>query len=329
MFLDTELMSAAGICQLIDAELTNFIHNIIVVIKIGVPLLLVIFGMLDFVKGVIGGNDDEIKKGQKSFIKRLIAGIVVFFIVAIAQFAISLTEGSDSEIWKCASAIMNGTNETKDNNTNNQNKYEITEEKKQCCNYANGVLNSNGYCVAPEGDSDKASRFNYDSYNNCMKSVEAEKNETTPIGISCDKYAKPQYDKCMEYHNDEKLCNTIFQTRCSGFDKSSLLWSYRSMDNIEQMEPEMKNIDCTITDSGGAQNYKAGVYSCSFGSGYTLETCVSLFYPFCNYKSSQESKKVECCSYANGVMNSKGECTAYNGTTEKFNYDAYNNCVNH
>jgi len=176
MFLDTELMSAAGICQLIDAELTNFIHNIIVVIKIGVPLLLVIFGMLDFVKGVIGGNDDEIKKGQKSFIKRLIAGIVVFFIVAIAQFAISLTEGSDSEIWKCASAIMNGTNETKLPTTNNQNKYEITEEKKQCCNYANGVLNSNGYCVAPEGDSDKASKFNYDSYNNCMKSVEAEKN---------------------------------------------------------------------------------------------------------------------------------------------------------
>lgn len=126
--MGNELMNAAGICQMIDNDITNFIHNIIVLIKFGVPILLVILGMLDFFKAVIAGKDDEMKKSQHIFIKRLIAGVVVFFIISITQFVISIVDGSDSEIWKCASAIMNGTNQGT-SAPDNEKTYDKDEDK--------------------------------------------------------------------------------------------------------------------------------------------------------------------------------------------------------
>lgn len=102
-------MDANKICSLIDADLINFIHNVIVLIKIAVPVILVIFGMLDFMKGVIASKEDEIKKGQQAFIKRIIAAVVVFFMITIVQLVMNFASDDDS-IWSCANAILNGSN---------------------------------------------------------------------------------------------------------------------------------------------------------------------------------------------------------------------------
>ncbi len=106
MFLKT----ASEICSLIDDDLTQFIHTIILIIEIGVPILLIIFGMLDFAKGVMASSDDDIKKGQRAFFKRLLAAVVVFFIFSVTQLVVGLVAGDDPGIWSCASAILNGTN---------------------------------------------------------------------------------------------------------------------------------------------------------------------------------------------------------------------------
>lgn len=102
-------MDAAQICGLLDADLVNFIHNVIVVIKIAVPVILVILGMLDFAKGVIASKEDEIKKGQQTFIKRLIAAAFVFFIITIVQLVMGLISKEDNSFWNCADQILNGT----------------------------------------------------------------------------------------------------------------------------------------------------------------------------------------------------------------------------
>ena len=102
-------MDAAAICDKLDADLVNFIHNIIVLIKIAVPVILVIFGMLDLAKGVIAGKEDEIKKGQQVFIKRLIAGVIVFFIITIVQLVMGVISSEDDSYWDCANKILNGT----------------------------------------------------------------------------------------------------------------------------------------------------------------------------------------------------------------------------
>ena len=59
-------------------EITSWI---ITVAQVLVPVILVIFGVIDFVKALSSQKDDEIKKGQQTFIKRLIAAVIVFFVV--------------------------------------------------------------------------------------------------------------------------------------------------------------------------------------------------------------------------------------------------------
>lgn len=57
-----------------------FIGNIISVIKIGVPLIIIVFGMIDFGRAVVSSDDKATSSAAKSLIQRLIAGIVIFLI---------------------------------------------------------------------------------------------------------------------------------------------------------------------------------------------------------------------------------------------------------
>lgn len=93
-----------------DSKLPDTIHIVILILQIAVPILLVIFGSIDFVKAMTSQKDDEIKKGQKTFISRIIAGVIIFFIVAIVKLVISFAAGDDSStILNCADCFLNGT----------------------------------------------------------------------------------------------------------------------------------------------------------------------------------------------------------------------------
>lgn len=95
----------------IDVKIANIVHNIIVVIQIAVPVLLVVFGMMDLVKAVMGQKEDEIKKGQQTLVKRIIAAILVFFVIAIVKFVVSLV-ADNSGIMECANCFLNGANKS-------------------------------------------------------------------------------------------------------------------------------------------------------------------------------------------------------------------------
>lgn len=105
-------MDTTNICNAIEPEIANFIHNIITTLKILVPVLLVIFGMLDFGKGIISSKEEEIKKGQNTFIKRLIAALFVFLMINFSQLIVGIVDReTDGDIWTCANQIMNGKKE--------------------------------------------------------------------------------------------------------------------------------------------------------------------------------------------------------------------------
>lgn len=72
-------------------QFTNYVVNIL---QIAVPVILVIVGSLDLLKGVMASKEDEIKKGQQIFIKRLIIGVLIFFLVYLVKFVISLVDNS-------------------------------------------------------------------------------------------------------------------------------------------------------------------------------------------------------------------------------------------
>ena len=112
---------------LVPNVLFNVVSTIITGIKIVVPILLIIWGMLDFAKSVVAKKEEDIKKYQKAFVSRLISALIVFLIVFVVQLAVNLVSGVEdqtnpdgttvSDIWSCSKKFINGVdtnNETED-----------------------------------------------------------------------------------------------------------------------------------------------------------------------------------------------------------------------
>lgn len=103
---------------LVPNVLFNVVSTIITGIKIVVPILLIIWGMLDFAKSVVAKKEEDIKKYQKAFVSRLISALIVFLIIFIVQLAVNLVSGVEdsvnsdgtmvSDIWSCSKKFING-----------------------------------------------------------------------------------------------------------------------------------------------------------------------------------------------------------------------------
>lgn len=96
-------------CGSVDfpGQLAHIIALVVKFIKIGIPILLIVWGMLDLGKAVIGQKDEDIKKGWKNFLSRLLAGLIVFFVVVIVEFAVNLVGGDDAgTITSCIKGIL-------------------------------------------------------------------------------------------------------------------------------------------------------------------------------------------------------------------------------
>ena len=90
----------------IPAKLAFIVQLAIKIIQIGVPILLIIWGMLDLGKAVMAQKEEEIKKGQNTFIKRLVAAVIVFFIITIVKLVVNLFSGEDTTLWTCIDEVI-------------------------------------------------------------------------------------------------------------------------------------------------------------------------------------------------------------------------------
>ena len=99
-----------GTCAKVPERIFDIVAVIITVMKIGIPVLLIIFGMLDLGKAVVASKEDEIKKGQQMFIKRLIAAIIVFFVITVVELVVGLADPDEKEdtIWPCVQGFIKG-----------------------------------------------------------------------------------------------------------------------------------------------------------------------------------------------------------------------------
>ena len=110
------LATVSDACGAIPAGVANVISLVVKAVQIVVPILLIIWGMLDFAKAVIGSDEDKIKAAQKVFFKRLIAAAIVFLVVTIVKLLVNLvgTINGDSvdstdSIWSCITCFTDGT----------------------------------------------------------------------------------------------------------------------------------------------------------------------------------------------------------------------------
>lgn len=84
-------------------KLTKFIY---IFLQVLVPIAIIILGSLDLLKAVAAQKEDEIKKGQQVFIKRLIGAAIVFFVFAIVKFVISIVSDNSTSIINCVDCFL-------------------------------------------------------------------------------------------------------------------------------------------------------------------------------------------------------------------------------
>ena len=83
-----------------SAKAWQLVGKILVVFKIVIPLLLIIFGMIDLGKAVISSEEKAIKEATNSLLRRAIAAVVIFFVPTIVNAVFGLVssfgEASDA-----------------------------------------------------------------------------------------------------------------------------------------------------------------------------------------------------------------------------------------
>lgn len=100
--------TCGGTSLIFSGTLPSVISTVVLLIKIVVPILLIVFGMLDLGKAVVASKEDEIKKGQQLFIKRAISAVIVFFVIQLVQIIIRFVSGNDASVANCFNCFING-----------------------------------------------------------------------------------------------------------------------------------------------------------------------------------------------------------------------------
>lgn len=85
--------------------LTSGLFNLL---KLLVPIILIIMGMVDFTRAMTGTDEQQMKKCQSRFITRLLAAIIVFVVVSLVQFVFNSVSISNNESFRsCVSCLIN------------------------------------------------------------------------------------------------------------------------------------------------------------------------------------------------------------------------------
>ena len=92
------IMARPSVCSELW-QVWQIVGWVLLVFKIVIPIVIILFGMIDLGKAVVASKDDEIKKSIKSLIMRAIAGIVIFFIPTLVGLIFRLVDGfADAEV---------------------------------------------------------------------------------------------------------------------------------------------------------------------------------------------------------------------------------------
>lgn len=82
--------SQTEVCNTFGERTLAWIFKIINMIRYIVPVLLIVLGILDFIKTIASDDEGEIKKAGARFVKRLIAAALVFIVPLILQFILNI-----------------------------------------------------------------------------------------------------------------------------------------------------------------------------------------------------------------------------------------------
>ena len=88
----------------------DLISTFITILQVATPVILIIMGSIDFVKATASSREEDIKKGQQTFVRRLISGVTVFLVILIVKIVIGIiSTDSSNTVLNCVNSMFNGT----------------------------------------------------------------------------------------------------------------------------------------------------------------------------------------------------------------------------
>lgn len=108
MFILTETFRCGGLNADIPVKLATVTSTLFLLVKIAIPIILIAYGMLDMGKAIVQQKEDDIKKAQQIFIKRIISAVLVFFIATIVQLVFGLVKDEDDTFMGCIDCFLSG-----------------------------------------------------------------------------------------------------------------------------------------------------------------------------------------------------------------------------
>lgn len=79
------------------AKLWNLLGYAVTIIKIVIPLILIVLGMVDLGQAVVSSDDKAINKAVTTLLKRFVAAIIVFFVPTIVSAIFNALDIIDSK----------------------------------------------------------------------------------------------------------------------------------------------------------------------------------------------------------------------------------------
>lgn len=90
--------------EILGDNLVSMLKNVLGISRITVPILLNVFGVIDFGSAIFASDEEKMKKAQKKFINRLIIGIVIFMIPSVLKLILSIAHN----IWPVVDGSLCG-----------------------------------------------------------------------------------------------------------------------------------------------------------------------------------------------------------------------------
>ena len=93
-------------------QVVKIIHLAYNLIRIAVPIILIITGMIEMVKAINSKDEKEIKTAQTLLVKRGITAALVFLVVSLVGMIFNIMSQKNQEekdtMWNCISSLLNG-----------------------------------------------------------------------------------------------------------------------------------------------------------------------------------------------------------------------------
>lgn len=84
----------------------KFIGILLLIAKILVPIILIVFGVMDYAKAIVTSDADANSKATKSLLFRVVAGMIIFILPTIVNFVFSAIVKNNARYNQCRACIF-------------------------------------------------------------------------------------------------------------------------------------------------------------------------------------------------------------------------------